>query len=359
MNNDWAIVVGVRRYPGISDLDGSENDADDFRKWLVDPAGGNVPPEQVRLILSSQFPDPSDASNATPTHAEVERAFEWLDDKAEENRQNGIGRTVGRRLYLYFSGHGYALTKDDAILLMANATPRRSGNHIAAKLWAEWMYESGYFEEIALFMDCCRDSYTAVQLRPVHLTKVVNNNGINDRKRFYAYGTEWDRKAWERLNPADNKVHGVFTTALLAGLSGLAADKTTGLITAASLKNYLHQNMINFLSPEERAKNPAISSDAQVFDLTKPTAPMIFGEIAVADVKKVKVRIHVPATDRQKNAGIFNGNDDSNPIASVAAVSEVWELELPKGIYEVRLASGASELFKINPSLESQDVSFS
>ncbi|HEX7774550.1 MAG TPA: caspase family protein, partial [Pyrinomonadaceae bacterium] len=193
MNNDWAIVVGVRRYPGISDLDGSENDADDFRKWLVDPAGGNVPPDQVRLILSSQFPDPSDATNATPTHAEVERAFEWLDDKAEENLQNGIGRKVGRRLYLYFSGHGYTPTRDDAALLMANATPRRSGNHIAGRLWAEWMYESGYFEEIALFMDCCRDSYTTVPLRPVHLNKVTDNKGINDRKRFYAYGSEWDR----------------------------------------------------------------------------------------------------------------------------------------------------------------------
>ena len=359
MNNDWAIVVGVRRYPGISDLDGSENDAVDFRKWLVDPAGGNVPPEQVRLILSSQFPDPSDATSAAPTNAEVERAFEWLDDKAEENRQNGIGRTVGRRLYLYFSGHGFAPSKDDAVLLMANATPRRSGNHIAGKVWAEWIHESGYFEEVALFMDCCRDSYTTVPLRPVHLTKVTDNKDIDKRKRFYAFGTEWARKAWERLNPADNKVHGVFTTALLAGLNGLAADKSTGLITAASLKNYLHQNMGNFLSPEERAANPTLSTDAQVIDHTKVTAPMIFGQIPVADVKKVKVRIHVPAADREKNASIFFGTDDSNPIESVAAVPEVWELELPKGIYEVRLASGASELFKINPSLESQDVSFS
>ena len=361
MNNDWAIVVGVRRYPGISDLDGSENDADDFRKWLVDPAGGNVPPEQVRLILSSQFPDPADASNAAPTNAEVERAFEWLDDKAEENRQNGIGRTVGRRLYLYFSGHGYAPSREDAVLLMANATPRRSGNHIAGRLWAEWMYEAGYFEEIALFMDCCResrDSYTTVQMRPVHIDRVRNNNGIDERKRFYAYGTEWDRKAWERTNPADNKVHGVFTTALLSGLGGMAADKSTGLITGASLKDYLHQNMINFLSPEERAANPEITTDAHVVDQTKVTAPMIFGQIALAEVTKVKVRIHVPAADRQKKAGIFN-NDDTNPIESVAAVPEVWELVLPKGLYEVRLASGASELFKINSSSESQDVRFS
>ena len=241
---------------------------------------------------------------------------------------------------------------------MANATPRRSGNHIAGRLWAEWIYESGYFDEIALFMDCCRDSYTTVEMRPAHINRVLNTNGINDRKRFYAYGTEWDRKAWERLNPMDNKVHGVFTTALLSGLRGQAADKSTGSITAASLKDYLHQNMVNFLSPAELAANPALSTDAHVVDLTKSTDPMIFGSIPVAEVKKVKIRIHVPATEVAKNAGIY-GNDDAIPVESENAVPSLWELELPSGLYEVRLASGASELFKVNPSLESQDVRFS
>jgi caspase domain-containing protein len=352
MYNDWAIVVGVRRYPGISDLDGSEHDAEDFRNWLVDPAGGAVPPTQVKLILSSQFTDPS-----TPTNTEVERAFEWLDDEAEKNRNNGDERKVGRRLYLYFSGHGYAPSRDDAALLMANATPRRSGNHIAGRLWAEWFYEAGYFEEIALFMDCCRDSYTTVGMRPAHLNRVLNTNGINDRKRFYAYGTEWDRKAWERLNLTDNKVHGIFTTALLSGLRGQAADKTTGQITAASLKSYLYQNMCSFLSAEEQ-NNPDISKEPHVLDQTKPTAPMIFAQIAVADVKKVKVSIHVPAADVGKTAGIF-GNDDATPIQSEQNVPAIWEVELPKGLYEVRLASGALELIKVNSSSESQDVRFS
>jgi uncharacterized caspase-like protein len=357
MNKDWAIVVGVRRYPGISDLDGSENDAQDFFNWLVDPAGGAVPPAQVKLILSSQFPDPADATNATPTNAEIERAFEWLDDEAEKNRQNGDGRKVGNRLYLYFSGHGYAPSRDDAALLMANATPRRSGNHIAGRLWAEWFYEAGYFDEIALFMDCCRDSYTTVGMRPAHLNRVVNTKGINDRKRFYAYGTEWDRKAWERLNPTDNKVHGIFTTALLSGLRGRAADENTGLITAASLKIYLYHNMKNFLTAEERA-NPDISQEPHVVDETKPTAPMIFGQIPVANVTNVKVRFQVPAADVVKNAGVFDGVNP-NPIRSEQNVPAIWEVELPQGIYDVRLASGTSKLIKIDPSLESKDVTFS
>jgi hypothetical protein len=357
MNEDWAIVVGVSRYPGISNLDGSENDATDFRKWLVKPSGGDVPPEQVRLILSSQFPDPANVTSATPTNAEVEHAFEWIDEIAEENRKNGNGRRVGRRLYLYFSGHGYAPSRDDAALLMANATPHRSGNHIAGRLWAEWLFESGYFEEIALFMDCCRDSYTTVGMRPAHLGRVLNTNGIQDRKRFYAYGTQWDRKAWERLSPVDNKVHGIFTTALLSGLGGQAADVGTGLITASSLKSYLYQNMRNFLTTEERA-NPDIGKDPYIDDFTNPVQPMVFAQILLADVKKVKVTIHIPPSDAAKKAGVF-GNDDLNPTESLDAVPELWVLELPKGLYEVRLESGATQLFKVNASSETQDVRFS
>jgi len=358
MTHDWAIVVGVRRYPGIKDgdLDGAENDASNFRDWLVDPTGGDVPPAQVRLILSSDFPDATDAASAVPTNAEVEKAFDWIDDIAELNREQGIGRKVGRRLYLYFSGHGYAPSKNEAALLMANATPRRPGNHIAGRVWAEWLYESGYFEEIALFMDCCRDSNTEVAMRPVHLGKVSDNKGIQDRKRFYAFGTQWARKAWERLNPVDNKVHGVFTTALLSGLRGEAADVSTGFITANSLRSYLYQNMRNFLTPEESA-NHNIGKDPHVEDLSNPAQPMVFSQIALAAVKKVKVTIHVPATQVARKAGIF-GNDSANPAKSIDVVPEQWQVELPEGLYEVRLENGSSQLFKVNASSEFQDVSF-
>ncbi|MET0623740.1 MAG: caspase family protein [Pyrinomonadaceae bacterium] len=355
MKEDWAILVGVRRYPGFNDLDGPENDAQDFRKWLVDSSGGDVPPEQCRLILSSDFPTPQNST--MPTNVEVEKAFEWLDDIAEENRVKGVGRKVGRRLYLYFSGHGYAPAKDDAALLMANAAPRRLGNHIAGRLWAEWFYEAGYFEEIALFMDCCRDNYTSIILRPVHIPKVVDNKNIQDRKRFYAYGTQWDRKAWERPNPANNKVHGIFTTALLSGLRGQAAEVDTGLITASSLRSYLYQNMRNFLTEEERA-NPEIGKDPHVDDHSNPTAPMIFSRIPVADVKKVLVRVHVTPANVGKQAGIY-GDDNLTPLVSVNAAPAVWEVPLAKGLYEARLAGGESELFKVDPSLESQDVNFS
>ena len=351
MDKDWAIVVGVRRYPGISDLDGSENDAKDFRDWLVSPAGGDVPAANVTLILSSNFPGPTD-----PTTAEVEKAFEALDDLAEKNKEEGNGRRVGRRLYLYFSGHGYAPSKDDAALLMANATPRRVGNHIAGRAWAEWFHDSGYFEEIALFMDCCRDSYTTVPMRPAHLNQVLNTDNIQSRKRFYAFGTQWDRKAWEKKTPGDNKVHGIFTTALLSGLKGLAADSATGSITAGSLRAYLYQNMKNFLSKTEQ-DSPDIGKEPFIDDHTSPAAPMIFGAVAQPQIQKFTVRLHIPEAARGAKADVLNG-DGANPVATTAAVPAIWQIELTKGLYEARLADGTDKLFKVAATTEAQDVTF-
>lgn len=365
MLDDWAIVVGVRRYPGISNLDGSENDARDFAAWLADPNGGDVPgpndtrvPEShIKLILSSNFPDPNDAASAEPTHSRVEQAFEWLDDIAEENRKQGNGRTVGRRLYLYFSGHGYAPSKDDAALLMANATPRRIGNHIAGRAWAEWFHNSGYFQEIALFMDCCRDSYTTVAMRPAHLNQVLDTNNIQERKRFYAFGTQWDRKAWEKVTTGDNKPHGIFTTALLSGLRGLAADPQTGEITAGSLRAYLYQNMKGFLSEKER-DNPDIGKEPYIDDQTSPANPMLFGRIAPAAVQKFTVRLHIPASAVGTDAKVFDGSDDTQPVAYAAQVGSPWQVELTKGLYEARLANGSTTLFKVRATTEAQDVRF-
>ena len=75
---DFAVVVGIMRYPGISDLDGSENDARNFRDWLVSPNGGNVAAGQVHLILSSNYPGEDDPLRARPTTLEVDGAFEKL-----------------------------------------------------------------------------------------------------------------------------------------------------------------------------------------------------------------------------------------------------------------------------------------
>ena len=346
--DDYAIVVGVCKYPQIGDLAGCEVDARDFLSWVTDPAGGNVGKDHYKLIVSSDF---DNAGRPLPTAQEIEAAFEWLDGIAEEQRNANKGHKIGRRLYLYFSGHGFAPAFDDAALLMANARPRGFGNHIAGKLWAEWFRRSGYFDEIVLFMDCCRDRYSSVGLRQPHLEVGVDTTGFENRARFYAFAAPWDRKAWERTDPQTGEVSGAFTKALLAGLRGQAAEPETGRITAASLRSYLYNNMRNFLTEKEgtEGKEPYIE------DLSNPANPLVFATIPVAQVTKVQVSVDIPPQGIGQPAEII-ADDENKPVASTPAAPPVWQVQLVKGLYELRAAGGVSRLFKVVPSMEAHHV---
>lgn len=45
MKKDWALVVGINKYPlaGINPLDGAVRDAHNFFDWVTSPHGGDVP----------------------------------------------------------------------------------------------------------------------------------------------------------------------------------------------------------------------------------------------------------------------------------------------------------------------------
>ena len=60
----YAVVIGLSAYPKLgsppANLRGPENDATLVANWLKDPAGGGLPPENVKLIRSQDFPASSD-----------------------------------------------------------------------------------------------------------------------------------------------------------------------------------------------------------------------------------------------------------------------------------------------------------
>jgi hypothetical protein len=248
-HTDWAIVVGVWDYPDLGDLAGPEHDARAFANWVQAPEGGGVPADHVRLILSSDYAPAELARAAQPTDAQVMAVFDELDDLAQSNRDGGEGLRVGRRLYLYLAGHGCAPALDESVLLMANATRRRAGYHIPGKPWANWFYRAGYFDELLLFMDCCRESYPQAALNVPGYIDITAQDAVDRGRRFFAFATKWSRLSRERPM-ADGVVRGVFTSALLKGLSGEAADGR-GRVTAGSLAGYLLTGMKEFLSPED------------------------------------------------------------------------------------------------------------
>jgi hypothetical protein len=350
--DDWAVVVGVCLYPGLNNLDGPENDAKAFYQWLVSPKGGAVPAEQVALILSSQFPPANTATRAEPTTLRVQQAFEDLQDVAEANGQAGNGRRVGRRLYIYLSGHGCAPRFDDAALLTANATRLRAGYHILGKLYADWFLRSNFFDEAVLFMDCCRESYPQTPPNIPPYIDLTGPNAVDKAKTFYGFGTKWSRLSRERAMD-DGTVHGVFTWALLKGLQGEACDPGSGQVTATTLGNYLYNNMKAFLKAGDLA-DPEVPKEPDLEYDNNPNNTLVFATIPVP---QYPVTINLPAHTAGKQVQVLNNK--LQQVAAIAATPPVWQLHLKRGTYLAQVLAGGLQTpaFEV-PGIGAVHVSF-
>jgi hypothetical protein len=325
---DWGIVVGVGVYPGLSNLDGPENDASAFYDWLVAPDGGAVPPEQVARILSSQFQPPAaTARDAEPTNLRVQYAFEDLQGVADANAKAGRPRRVGRRLYVYLSGHGCAPRFGDAALLTANATQLHAGYHILGKLYANWFLRSNFFDQAVLFMDCCRESYPQVPPSLPPWSDITGTDAVDKTRSFYGFGTKWSRLSRERVME-DGKVHGIFTWALMKGLQGAACDPATGQINATTVGNYLYNNMKTFLTPDDLA-DPDVPKEPDLEYDNNPNNPIVLATLGA--VPRYSVTINLPANAAGKRVQVLDSK--LQLVDSVSAASPAWQLQLTRGTY--------------------------
>lgn len=157
MREDWALCVGIGAYGAgtkLAPLPGALNDAETIYRWLIDPGGGDVPKEQAHLILS---PKAQADGTSEPTAERIEKFLRKLVLDAGANREKGEGFRVGRRLWLFYSGHGIGFPEQkETGLLAADAFPPVDVPHVAGTAWARAFQVSGAFDEVVLLMDCCR-----------------------------------------------------------------------------------------------------------------------------------------------------------------------------------------------------------
>ncbi|HEX2222447.1 MAG TPA: hypothetical protein VHK06_07960, partial [Candidatus Limnocylindria bacterium] len=185
---------------------------------------------------------------ARPTGEDIERLFDKLERIAEKNNREGRGATVGRRLYVYVAGHGFAPRLKQAAIFTAPATRDKTLNFWATS-WVEALYARRWFEEYVLWMDCCMSFELSAVASPAPYRETQATG--TPPKLFTAFAARRPQEAVEKQMP-DGQVHGVFTWTLLQGLNGAAADDD-GTITTAGLKNYLSNAMRTWLSEEELA----------------------------------------------------------------------------------------------------------
>src|SRR5579884_882934 len=149
LTDDYGIVVGINVYPALTPLLGPEADAAEFNRWLVSGTGGRVPMRNVKRILSSDYsaPDPNDRTTWQPALDALKQLFWKYWDITLRNDAKGDSR-VGRRLWVFLSGHGITPVRapdpdlDNAALLAATAAPGNYGEHFTAYSWVRWFRDA-------------------------------------------------------------------------------------------------------------------------------------------------------------------------------------------------------------------------
>ncbi len=269
----YAILVGIDSYPQLGqgnsplNLQGPRNDVDAIRAWLLDPAGGGFD-DPAHIFDISGIPA-GPAGSAVPTAAQLDDLIAKFDEIAQANRAAGKGLQVGRRVYIYMSGHGFSPGRQRACLFTADAR-ERLGHNVHATGWLNWLQDSGYFREFVLWVDACMNRASFLQPHDPPLSLVAASNP--PLANFVAFAAQRPLKAVEAPIPEDGgKTHGIFTWTLLEGLRGAAAD-VNGRVTGRSLADWVR----NAMSARFDARDREDRDVAQEPEVIQEDAGLIF-----------------------------------------------------------------------------------
>jgi hypothetical protein len=302
---DFGLVIGVDHYADLPRLAGARADARRFYKWMRRPRGGGVEKDHARLILSKPYP-------LTPLQHEIDVALADL-----MKRANAIGG--GRRLYFHFSGHGAASletkTQDVALLLAA-------WSQIFYKLalssdgYREYVVNVGLFQEVAIFLDCCRTQTRVMGASPTF--DVPRTAPPCDTKIFVAHATPHRKPAFEVGR--DRDARGIFTDCLLAILRGA-------------------RNPLTVTELRKKLRGEAKYRNQEAWVLTNFDEGSTFGHGGGAVRLVVSFR-----TVRDGRVSLYD--DRLNRVAEHQVGPEPWVLELLPGAYS--LEHGAAPVVRFD-----------
>lgn len=312
---DHAIIVGITRYGAFPQLNGCENDAKAFADWLARLDGGGVPGTNIRLFLSSNYPPAPVPYRSKPMTSDLDEAFDQVieDGRAAQKEGGRLGR-----LYIYMAGHGLGPDVDEAALLMANADAElRITQHLAGRAYAKWFIAAGYFTEIVLLVDCCRDAFLNTPLREAPWAPTQTPAPLT--RHTYGFATRWGSKARERPD-AKGEWRGWFSRAVMLALEGHA--NPGGAITSSQLEDFVHAYLAQKLGGDRAEPTFEYDKKRQITLVSR--APQV--------TTPVEIRFTPPESGTVE---LLDGA--MNPVRSQQAPGPLWKLDVPSGAqYAVR-----------------------
>ncbi len=251
-DTDYALVVAIEKYKdaqSLQRLNGPIHDAEDFIGWLRSDTGGKVPEKNIVPYFLK-----SDDAASTPSDTEVWRKVDQI------TRLVPDGERVGRRIYIFLAGHGFGIDVDEVGLLTVDATSTAL-MHFAGAAAAKHYWKKALFDEVVLFMDCCRPWDIEAPV-PVDPTRRRISPYAAQVKKFFAFASQFGLLARER--EIRGRVNGVFSRALVDGLNGDAVN-AAGSVTSSSLRAYLPGAMQRLLQSDGKQEPGYGPADELVF----------------------------------------------------------------------------------------------
>jgi Caspase domain len=221
-----AIVIGADDYgTGVRSLSGAVNDAQTFFDWVVNPSGGNVARDHVRLLLAPR-PD-GGATLQADLPATKDNIVTAINDLVAASERAGAGPC--EYFYFYFAGHGITArvaNRDESALVTPGFDKVHPDHSLAVRSLTEF-FETTLFRDQFFFLDACRDVPWLDREYEIGRWPIPRrrNPGALPAQQYILYATPPGLTAAEIGGQWPGEANGAFTSVLMTALTGDGAAK--------------------------------------------------------------------------------------------------------------------------------------
>lgn len=328
---NYALVVGISHY-SKRPLEGAAEDAKKFATWL----------SESKLVEDSNLHFlASETSNDIADYKHIDQALLKIlkDAGTHENEKN--------RFYFYFSGHGIGVSYYNTGLCLRLWNNELPSYSISFHAYEETLINKGIFDEILIFLDCCRDYDFLIDAKKPNL----NTSYASSRKTslLICYSTIFGKKSYEipqdpntEIEEDANKKRGAFTAFLLEGLKGDADMDDDGKITGDDLLTHISANFKTYARKynKEQDADGLVSADGR--------------DIVICNILKNKLDYNYIITlTRKSSISIFDGSN--SPVANFSnidvEIGQELKVQLPKGLIKLKDDNTKEEKYFTNYNL--------
>ncbi len=329
----YALIAGIDQYGPQLRLTGEEllrfpeSDAKAVYRILLSPHGGNIPPENIRLLLGS-----------TATKSAVTAALsEWLGGTAQPTDT----------VFIYFSGHGYLDEANEGYLITYD-TVRADIPHTAVPLSVLRGALRGIRATTkVVFIDACHSG--ALNETSVATERLRKNLLEIDGNTISITASTAGQNALEG-GRADDR-HTLFGEFLISGLDGYADADCNGVITAQELAGYI-EAQVSKASKGAQRPSAALPPALRNLTLARYASPRCTG--ASPPDRRGDLRVKLSAFDCNDNPAVVQV--DGRITGTICAGGALWIPGLPGGRYQLRVSRAGmqphEEVVEITPPAE-------